>query len=38
VAATARASFYVYNLKEEVDVLTRALHQVKEIFSSVGVR
>jgi cysteine desulfurase / selenocysteine lyase len=38
VAATARASFYVYNREDEVDVLTRALGQVKEIFAGVGVR
>ena len=38
VAATCRASFYVYNCKEEADVLVRSLKQVKEIFSSVGAR
>lgn len=38
VPATARASFYVYNLPEEVDVLAHALNRVKEIFAGVGVR
>jgi cysteine desulfurase / selenocysteine lyase len=32
VAATARASFYVYNTKEEVDVLVRALDGAKGWF------
>jgi cysteine desulfurase/selenocysteine lyase len=32
VAATARASFGLYNTKAEVDVLAEALAQVKEIF------
>ena len=32
VVATARASFGLYNTKEEVDVLAEALLQVKEIF------
>jgi cysteine desulfurase/selenocysteine lyase len=35
VAATARASFYIYNLPEEVDALARALKRAKEIFGSV---
>lgn len=38
VPATARASFYVYNLPEEVDVLASALNRVKEIFAGVGAR
>lgn len=38
VPATARASFYLYNLPEEVDVLANALNRVKEIFAGVGVR
>jgi cysteine desulfurase/selenocysteine lyase len=33
VAATARASFYVYNTKEEVDVLVRALDGAKGWFA-----
>jgi len=33
VAATARASFYVYNTKEEVDRLVEAIHTVQEFFS-----
>lgn len=36
VQGTARASFYVYNEKSEVDRLVEALHKVKEIFQSVG--
>jgi cysteine desulfurase/selenocysteine lyase len=32
VAATSRASFYVYNTKEEVDVLVGALQKVAEVF------
>jgi cysteine desulfurase/selenocysteine lyase len=31
--ATARASFYVYNTKEEVDVLVEALAKAEEIFA-----
>ena len=31
--ATARASFYVYNTKEEVDVLADALDHAQSIFS-----
>ena len=33
VAATARASFYVYNTREEVDVLAEALDSAQSIFS-----
>lgn len=32
VAATSRASFYVYNTREEVDALIRALRKVAEMF------
>ncbi|HSR71129.1 MAG TPA: aminotransferase class V-fold PLP-dependent enzyme, partial [Kiloniellales bacterium] len=32
VAATARASFALYNTEEEVDALARSLEGVKEIF------
>ena len=32
VTATARASFGIYNTKEEVDVLVEALNAVQEIF------
>ena len=32
LAATARASFYVYTLKEEVDTLVQALHKARQIF------
>jgi cysteine desulfurase/selenocysteine lyase len=33
VAATARASFYVYNTKEEVDALVESLDRAQDIFS-----
>ncbi len=32
IDATSRASFYIYNVKEEVDQLIEGLYQVKEIF------
>jgi len=32
VAATARASFYLYNTKEEVDRLVEAIRAVQEFF------
>jgi cysteine desulfurase / selenocysteine lyase len=32
VAATTRASFYLYSLPEEVDRLVAGLHKVKETF------
>ncbi|MBN2489383.1 MAG: cysteine desulfurase [Planctomycetes bacterium] len=32
LAATARASFAVYNTREDVDALVRAIHKVKEVF------
>jgi len=32
IAATARASFGMYNTTEDVDALVRALHKVKELF------
>lgn len=35
VPATARASFYVYNLPEEVDALARGLEHAKEFFGHV---
>lgn len=35
VPATARASFYIYNTPEEVDVLVRALLKAKELFGGV---
>jgi len=37
VPATARASFYIYNTPEEVDVLVHALKKAKELFSGVGI-
>lgn len=33
VPATARVSFALYNLREEVDALVRAIHKVIEVFS-----
>jgi cysteine desulfurase / selenocysteine lyase len=33
VPATTRASFYIYNLPEEIDRLVEALYRVKHIFS-----
>jgi len=30
--STCRASFYVYNTEEEIDILVEGLHKVKEIF------
>lgn len=35
VAATVRASFYLYNTKEDVDRLTESLKKVKEVFAGV---
>ncbi len=32
VAATSRASFYIYNTKEEVDVLINSLNKVAKVF------
>jgi len=34
IPATTRASFYLYNTKEEIDQLIEALYKVKEIFGS----
>ncbi len=34
VHASTRASFYLYNTPEEVDVLVNALHQAQEIFTA----
>jgi cysteine desulfurase/selenocysteine lyase len=33
VAATARASLALYNTRDDVDALVRALHRVNEVFS-----
>lgn len=35
VPATARASFYLYNTKDEIDALARALEKTKEFFTNV---
>jgi cysteine desulfurase / selenocysteine lyase len=32
VDATARASFGLYNTKEEIDALVRGIHTVREVF------
>ncbi len=34
IGSSARASFYIYNTEQEVDVFIRAIHKVKKIFSS----
>lgn len=36
--ATARASFYVYNVPDDVEALARGLQQVKGVFGRVGSR
>jgi len=33
VAASARASFYIYNTREEVDEMVDALEQARELFA-----
>jgi cysteine desulfurase/selenocysteine lyase len=33
IAATARASFGLYNTREDVDALVRAIHAVREVFA-----
>ena len=32
IAATARASFYLYNTEEEIDTFINAIHKVKKVF------
>ena len=32
IPATSRASFYLYNTKDEVDLLVNGIYKVKEIF------
>ena len=32
VSATVRASFGLYNTREEIDALVRGLHTVREVF------
>ena len=34
IAATARASFYLYNTRDEVDALVEALHKAKKFFGA----
>src|SRR2546422_365208 len=36
IGASCRASFYVYTIKEEIDVLTRALEKTRELFRVAG--
>lgn len=36
IPGTARASFYIYNTKGEIDQLTNALSKVKGVFTRVG--
>jgi cysteine desulfurase/selenocysteine lyase len=38
LTATARASFYIYNTQEEVDLLAKAILKSKELFSVVAHR
>jgi cysteine desulfurase/selenocysteine lyase len=33
LAATARASFYVYTIQEDIDMLVQGLHKARQIFS-----
>jgi len=33
VPATARASFGIYNTREDVDALVRGLNRVREVFA-----
>jgi cysteine desulfurase/selenocysteine lyase len=33
IAATIRASLGIYNTREEIDVLARALERVREVFA-----
>jgi cysteine desulfurase/selenocysteine lyase len=37
VAATARASFYVYSDERDVDALVRAIERAKALFGSAAV-
>ena len=32
IAATARASFYLYNTEQEIDTFIKAIHKVKKVF------
>jgi cysteine desulfurase/selenocysteine lyase len=32
IPATARASFYLYNTFEEIDLLVNAIYRVKDVF------
>jgi cysteine desulfurase/selenocysteine lyase len=32
VSATSRASFYIYNTKEEIDIFVNALEEARRVF------
>ena len=36
ISGTARASFYIYNTREEVDALTQALRKASAVFAGVS--
>jgi cysteine desulfurase/selenocysteine lyase len=36
ISGTARASFYIYNTKEEVDALVKALRRAASVFAGVS--
>jgi len=36
LGASARASFYVYTTRDEIDILTHALHKTRELFRVAG--
>jgi cysteine desulfurase/selenocysteine lyase len=38
VSGTARASFYIYNTKEDVDRLVEGIEEVKRVFKSIEYR
>ena len=38
VMGTARASFYIYTMKEEVDLLVESLHKAQKVFGHVALR
>jgi len=38
ISGTARASFYIYNTKEEADVLFEALKEAEKVFGNVALR
>ncbi len=38
IMGTARASFYIYTSKEEIDLLISSLHRVQKVFGHVAIR